>query len=64
MASITIRNLDESIKSRLRVRAAHAGRSMEDEARIILRQVLTQDTAESPNLAVLIKSRFAGLGDV
>ncbi|SDP30925.1 Phosphopantothenate-cysteine ligase /Phosphopantothenoylcysteine decarboxylase [Phyllobacterium sp. YR620] len=36
MASITIRNLDDSIKERLRVRAAAHGRSMEEEARIIL----------------------------
>lgn len=36
MASITIRNLDEALKSQLRVRAAVNGRSMEDEVRIIL----------------------------
>jgi hypothetical protein len=30
MASITIRNLDESLKSRLRTQAAVHGRSMED----------------------------------
>jgi len=34
MASITIRNLDEQTKARLRVRAAHHGHSMEDEARL------------------------------
>ena len=37
MASITIRNLDDGIKRRLRVRAAEHGRSMEEEAREILR---------------------------
>jgi phosphopantothenoylcysteine decarboxylase / phosphopantothenate---cysteine ligase len=36
MASITIRRLDEEAKRRLRLRAARHGRSMEDEARIIL----------------------------
>ena len=36
MASITIRNLDPTVKERLRVRAARHGRSMEDEARRIL----------------------------
>jgi phosphopantothenoylcysteine decarboxylase/phosphopantothenate--cysteine ligase len=37
MASITIRQLDEDLKRRLRLRAAKNGRSMEDEARTILR---------------------------
>ncbi len=37
MASITIRQLDEKAKRRLRLRAARHGRSMEDEARTILR---------------------------
>ncbi|TXR48297.1 bifunctional phosphopantothenoylcysteine decarboxylase/phosphopantothenate--cysteine ligase CoaBC [Phyllobacterium endophyticum] len=36
MASITIRNLDDSIKDKLRLRAAANGRSMEEEVRIIL----------------------------
>lgn len=37
LASITIRNLDDDVKTRLRVRAADNGRSMEEEARLILR---------------------------
>ncbi len=37
MASMTIRQLDEDLKQRLRLRAASNGRSMEDEARTILR---------------------------
>jgi antitoxin FitA len=37
MASITIRNLEELLKARLRIRAATHGRSMEEEARDILR---------------------------
>src|SRR5690606_10342492 len=36
MASITIRNLDNDAKERLRLRAARNGRSMEEEARILL----------------------------
>ncbi|MBS04133.1 MAG: hypothetical protein CMQ24_15705 [Gammaproteobacteria bacterium] len=40
MASITIRNLDDELKERLRVRAATCGHSMEEEARIILRRAL------------------------
>jgi plasmid stability protein len=37
MASITIRNLEDAVKQRLRVRAAEHGHSMEEEARNILR---------------------------
>src|SRR5258708_26869187 len=37
MASITIRQLEDDLKRRLRLRAARNGRSMEDEARTILR---------------------------
>ena len=46
MASITIRDIDERLKTRLRVRAAHHGRSMEEEARDILRSALS--TARTP----------------
>jgi plasmid stability protein len=57
MASITIRNLEDDIKQRLRVRAALHGRSMEEEARDILRRVLAE--AEPPrNLAAAIRSRL------
>ncbi len=41
MASITIRDIDERFKARLRVQAAHHGRSMEEEARDILRTALS-----------------------
>jgi phosphopantothenoylcysteine decarboxylase/phosphopantothenate--cysteine ligase len=37
MASLTVRKLDESLKTRLRLRAARHGRSVEDEVRTILR---------------------------
>lgn len=40
MASITIRNIDEEVKSRLRIRAAKNNRSMEEEVRVIWKQVL------------------------
>ena len=40
MPSLTIRNLDETIKERLRVRAATHGHSMEEEARLILRKAV------------------------
>jgi plasmid stability protein len=62
MASITIRNLDDSLKSRLRIQAAVHGRSMEDEARDILRSALNQQTRPPDNLADAIRARFAPLG--
>jgi len=45
MASITIRNLDDDRKRRLRIRAAEHGRSMEEEAREMLRVSLAGDAA-------------------
>lgn len=64
MASITIRNLDDETKNRLRVRAAHRRRSMEDEARNILRETLARDTAPPSNLAKAIAERFRPMGGV
>src|SRR5437868_15483761 len=40
MASLTIRKLDEGIKAYLRLRSAKNGRSVEEEVRVILREVL------------------------
>ena len=62
MASITIRKLDEGLKSRLRIQAAIQGRSMEDEARDILRSSLNQELPQVRNLAESIRARFAPLG--
>jgi plasmid stability protein len=64
MATLTIRQLDEKIKTRLRVRAAHHGRSMEEEAREILRSALTAASPVKVNLAKGIRRRFAALGAV
>ena len=64
MASITIRQLDEQLKARLRVRAAQHGRSMEDEARDILRSALSTGPKRPGNLADAIRQRFAPLGGV
>ena len=63
MASITIRNLDDDLKRRLRVRAAKHGRSMEEEAREILRQVVGE-SAPPRNLAAAIRARVAPFGGV
>ena len=63
MASITIRNLDDDVKTRLRVRAAGHGRSMEEEARLILRKAVEHKTAPL-NLASAIRARIEPLGGV
>jgi phosphopantothenoylcysteine decarboxylase/phosphopantothenate--cysteine ligase len=48
MASLTVRQLDESLKRRLRLRAARHGRSVEDEVRTILREAASEDTPSPP----------------
>jgi len=58
MASITIRNLEDAVKQRLRVRAAEHGHSMEEEARNILRQVMAEATPPR-DLAATIRARVA-----
>jgi len=64
MASITIRNLDEATKRKLKVRAATNGRSMEQEAREILKTVLAQTSKKTTNLAERVREIFAPLGGV
>ena len=64
MASITIRNLDESLKSRLRIQAAIHGHSMEEEAREILRSALTRVPTGKSNLAESIRQRFSIFGGI
>lgn len=58
MASLTIRNLEDDLKQRLRVRAAQHGRSMEEEVRDILRRAVGQ-TPPPRNLAASIRARVA-----
>jgi plasmid stability protein len=64
MASITIRNIDDSLKNLLRIRAAHRHRSMEEEVRHILKDALRDEPVETENLAVSIQQRFRDLGGV
>jgi antitoxin FitA len=64
MATLTIRQLDESTKAKLRIQAAHHGRSMEEEARAILRSALATREAGEGNLGDAIRKRFAPLGGV
>lgn len=64
MGTLTIRNLDDLLKSRLRLRAAARNRSMEEEARQILRAVLQEPLAPAQDLGTRIRARFAAFGDV
>jgi len=56
MASLTIRNIDDTLKERLRVQAAMHGHSMEEEARLILRKAVGGLTG--PGLVALSRQLF------
>lgn len=64
VGTLTIRNLDDPLKARLRMRAAARNRSMEEEARQILRAALQEPIRPTQDLATRIRARFAGLGDI
>ena len=64
MASLTIRNIEPQLKARLRVRAAQNDRSMEEEARVILREAVDMGSSPPKNLAVFIRDLFQPLGGV
>jgi len=65
MASITIRRLDDSVKAKLRIRAAQNGRSMEEEARLLLTQTLKEkELPNSGNLADAIRRLVEPLGGI
>jgi antitoxin FitA len=64
MAAMTIRNIDDHLKAKLRVRAAQHGRSMEDEARDILRAALSSGPTGPMSLVDAIRSRIEAIGGV
>ena len=64
MASLSIRNLDDTTKKRLRIRAAANGVSMEEEARTILRSTLTADPDPEESFGSAIRRIFEPLGGV
>lgn len=64
MASITIRNLANEVKTRLRLRAAKNHRSMEEEVRIMLRDAVNGGQTEPRNLAEFTRECFAPLGGI
>jgi plasmid stability protein len=62
MASITIRRLDDGVKTKLRLRAASHGRSMEEEAREILKAGLRPQHLPRVNLAESIRRHVESIG--
>jgi antitoxin FitA len=64
MASLTIRDLDGPTKERLRVLAARNGRSMEEEARTILRTAVSAAPQEASDLVDALQRRFRPFGGV
>ncbi len=63
MGTLTIRKLDDEVHERLRVRAAEAGRSMEEEVREILAEAVGKRYATGPEFAALAQKLFgAGNG--
>ena len=63
MAALSIRNLDEAVQQRLKVRAAQHGRSMEAEARAILTEAV-RESADAAGLFTALLDRFGALGGV
>jgi antitoxin FitA len=66
MATLLIRNLDDSLKAALRKRAAANGRSMEEEARVILNFELRKRSAFREGLGTRLAKLFreSGAGEL
>ncbi len=62
MAAISVRNLEDEVKERLRVRAARHGRSMESEIRAILSEAVREP--EDVGLFHVMLERFGEIGGV
>ncbi len=63
MAALSIRDLDDEVRERLRIRAARHGRSMEAEIRSILTDAVSRPVV-SEQLFTVLADRFAALGGV
>lgn len=63
MAAVSVRDLDDEVRDRLRVRAARHGRSMEAEIRTILTDAVASDE-EQPDLFLALLEHFGSLGGV
>jgi plasmid stability protein len=63
VAAVSIRGLDDEVRERLRVRAAHHGRSMEAEMRAILTEAVNEPPLRQGLFATLL-DRFSELRGV
>lgn len=63
MAALSIRDLDDGVRDRLRTRAAQNGRSMEAEAQAILADAVAEP-ARHTDLFTALHERFQELGGV
>jgi antitoxin FitA len=62
MAQFIVRHLEDTVKARLKRRAARHGRSMEDEVRHILRDAVKEQDHQISKLGSRIAARFAKVG--
>ena len=64
MASLLIRNVDEALREQLKARARRHRRSVEEEARELLRAAMARDTAGSETLPAIARELAAPMGAI
>jgi plasmid stability protein len=62
MAQLVVRNIEDSVKARLKRRARRNGRSMEEEVRDILRSAANEKPKAALGLGTQIAALFKGKG--
>ena len=62
MATLTIRNVDEAVKQKIREKAAKKGISMEAHVRQLLHASVVEDEDQEENIMVLIRRKMAERG--
>jgi len=62
VAQLVVRNLEQSVKTKLQRRAKRHGRSMEEEVREILRNATRNVESERKGLGTEISELFRGIG--
>ena len=62
MAQLVVRNIEDSVKARLKRRARRNGRSMEEEVRDILRSAANEKPKAAVGLGTQIAALFKGKG--
>jgi antitoxin FitA len=62
MAQFVVRNIENSVKERLRRRARRNGHSMEEEVRDILRDAVKEEPSSAGGLGSEIAALFSGIG--